>query len=71
MAYLNDDTICALATAHGGAMAIIRVSGNNAITIADALFVSQRGISLLTHAVTQPITARSVKQMGRSSTTWW
>lgn len=47
MAYLNDDTICALATAHGGAMAIIRVSGNNAITITDALFVSPTGHQLV------------------------
>ena len=43
MAYLNDDTICALATASGGAMAIIRVSGTQAISIADALFVSPTG----------------------------
>ena len=71
MAYLNDDTICALATASGGAMAIIRVSGTQAISIADALFVSPTGIDLLTPAATPPITALSVKAMARSSTTWW
>ena len=47
MAYLNDDTICALATASGGAMAIIRVSGTQAISIADALFVSPTGHRLV------------------------
>ena len=47
MAYLNDDTICALATAVGGAMAIIRVSGKEAITITDALFVSPTGHRLV------------------------
>ena len=47
MAYLNDDTICALATAPGGAMATIRVSGKEAITITDALFVSPTGHRLV------------------------
>lgn len=47
MAYLNDDTICALATASGGAMATIRVSGSQAILITDALFVSPTGHRLL------------------------
>ena len=47
MAYLNNDTICALATAPGGAMATIRVSGNEAITITDALFVSPTGHQLV------------------------
>ena len=37
------DTICALATAAGGAMATIRVSGVQAIDITDALFVSPTG----------------------------
>ena len=39
----SDDTICALATAAGGAMAIIRISGQQSITITDALFVSPAG----------------------------
>ena len=47
MAYLFDDTICALATATGGAMATIRVSGSQAITITDALFVSPTGHRLV------------------------
>lgn len=47
MTFLNDDTICALATATGGAMATIRVSGNQAIPITDALFVSPTGHRLV------------------------
>ena len=47
MAYLNNDTICALATAPGGAMATIRVSGVQAISITDALFVSPTGHRLV------------------------
>ncbi len=43
MVYQSDDTICALATAVGGAMAIIRISGNQSITITDALFDSPAG----------------------------
>ena len=43
MDYLSDDTICALATAPGGAMSIIRVSGRHAIPIADALFAPAAG----------------------------
>ena len=33
-----NETICALATAHGGAIAIIRMSGDDAISIASSLF---------------------------------
>ncbi|NDV60480.1 tRNA uridine-5-carboxymethylaminomethyl(34) synthesis GTPase MnmE [Bacteroides sp. 519] len=36
---MNQDTICAIATAQGGALGIIRISGNNAIEIADKIFV--------------------------------
>lgn len=35
---MNQDTICALATPPGGAIAVIRVSGPNAITITDSIF---------------------------------
>ena len=35
---MNNDTICALATPPGGAIAIIRISGPNAITTADSIF---------------------------------
>lgn len=34
----NEDTICAIATGHGGAIGIIRVSGPDAITITDHIF---------------------------------
>ncbi len=39
----SDDTICALATAPGGAMATIRVSGNRAVEITDSLFRTPSG----------------------------
>lgn len=44
----NQDTICAIATAQGGAIGIIRVSGAEAITIADRIFtpVGNHAISL-------------------------
>ncbi len=38
MTYLNDDTVCALATAPGGAIAVIRVSGKEALSITDRIF---------------------------------
>ena len=34
----TQDTICAIATAPGGAIAVIRVSGENAIAITDRIF---------------------------------
>lgn len=37
---VNQETICAIATAQGGAIGIIRVSGLNAIEITDSIFVS-------------------------------
>lgn len=55
MNILNDhQTICALATASGGAIGIIRVSGSDAITIVDKIFVSTSGKSL------ENVAARSV-----------
>ncbi len=39
---MSTDTICALSTAAGGAIAVIRVSGPKAITITDKLFVSPK-----------------------------
>ncbi len=55
MSILNDhQTICALATASGGAIGIIRVSGSDAITIVDKIFVSTSGKSL------ENLAARSV-----------
>jgi tRNA modification GTPase len=38
MTYLNDDTVCALATAPGGAIAVVRVSGKEALAITDRIF---------------------------------
>lgn len=39
----SDDTICALATAPGGAMATIRVSGEKAVDITDQVFHNRSG----------------------------
>ena len=42
----SEECICALATPAGGAIGIIRLSGNNAITITDKIFQSANGKSL-------------------------
>lgn len=44
---INQDTICAIATAQGGALGIIRVSGNDAIRIAENIFTPARKDSTL------------------------
>ena len=40
------DTICALATAQGGALNVIRISGENALDIVSRIFVPKRGLQL-------------------------
>ncbi|MBR2301362.1 MAG: tRNA uridine-5-carboxymethylaminomethyl(34) synthesis GTPase MnmE [Bacteroidaceae bacterium] len=40
------DTICALATAQGGALSVIRISGDKSLTIADKVFKSRSGKAL-------------------------
>jgi tRNA modification GTPase len=40
---MNTDTIVALATGQGGAIAVIRVSGDNAITLTDSVFAARNG----------------------------
>lgn len=47
---LNPDTICAIATAPGGAIGIIRVSGADAIAITDRIFTPLNGKSLAERA---------------------
>lgn len=42
----QQDTICAIATARGGAIGIIRVSGNEAISITDRIFKPMKGVAL-------------------------
>ena len=42
----TDDTICAIATAQGGAIGTIRVSGKEAITITDKIFTPVSGAPL-------------------------
>ena len=41
-----NDTICALATAQGGAINVIRVSGEKAVAIVSEIFVPKYGVSL-------------------------
>ena len=40
---MNEETICAIATAQGGALGLIRVSGVEAITITDEIFIPVSG----------------------------
>ena len=47
---MNQDTICAIATAPGGAIGIIRVSGPDAIAITDRLFTPASGNPLAERA---------------------
>ena len=42
----TDDTICAIATAQGGAIGTIRVSGKEAISITDKIFTPVNGVPL-------------------------
>lgn len=44
---MKQDTICAIATAIGGAIATIRVSGTDAIVLTDEIFVKANGTSLI------------------------
>lgn len=44
---IHQDTICAIATAQGGAIGIIRVSGPEAITITDRIFSPLQGVPLV------------------------
>ena len=41
-----NDTICALATAQGGALSVIRISGNDAVSIVSKIFVPKGGAPL-------------------------
>ena len=43
----NENTICAIATPVGGAIAIIRISGSNAINITDEIFYTISGKKLI------------------------
>ncbi len=43
---VDNDTICALATAQGGALGVIRISGRWAVEVADKVFVARNGKSL-------------------------
>ena len=42
----RNDTICALATAQGGALSVIRISGNDAVEIAERIFTPRGGTAL-------------------------
>lgn len=43
----NNDTICALATAQGGALSVVRISGSDAVGIAASVFTHRGGKSLV------------------------
>ena len=43
---IDNDTICAIATAQGGALSVIRVSGSKAVEITSSLFVPRNGKAL-------------------------
>lgn len=45
---MSEDTICALATASGGAIGVIRVSGPQTLTLADKVFRSRSGKTIAT-----------------------
>lgn len=45
---MSEDTICALATAVGGAIGVIRVSGPQTLTLADKVFRSRSGKTIAT-----------------------
>ena len=47
---MNEDTICAISTAQGGAIGIVRVSGSRAIAISDELFIAQKASITLTNS---------------------
>ncbi len=52
---MREDTICAIATAQGGALGIIRISGPKAIAIVDSIFYSSSKSKLLqkkSHTIT-------------------
>ena len=45
---MNQDTICAIATAQGGAIGIIRISGPDAINITSRIFIPAKTSKTLT-----------------------
>ncbi|MBQ7484981.1 MAG: hypothetical protein IJT89_13125, partial [Bacteroidaceae bacterium] len=42
---ITEDTICAIATARGGAIGVVRVSGTEAISIADKIFRGRKTLA--------------------------
>lgn len=66
----QEECICALATPAGGAIGIIRLSGNNAITITDQVFTSASG-KPLTGAKANTLHYGEIKDKdGKPSTTY-
>lgn len=64
----DHDTIAAPATAAGGALAVIRVSGGNALTICDRIF---RGSAPLADAGGYTVHYGHIMATGERSTTCW
>ena len=53
---MNEDTICAIATAQGGALGIIRVSGPKAIPLTSSIFRPFRASKQLEKALPYTLT---------------
>ena len=53
---LQNDTICAVSTAYGnGAIAVVRLSGKDAINICNKIFSAQHKNSKITEAASQTL----------------
>lgn len=58
---MNQDTICAIATAQGGAIGIIRVSGAEAIAITSRIFTAAKAGKQLAHQAPYTLTFGSIQ----------
>lgn len=68
---INQDTICAIATAQGGAIGIIRVSGPRAIEITSHLFIPVQGKPLTERKPYTLTFGKSFLHKEKLSTKYW
>ena len=61
MQSINSDTICAIATAQGGAIGVIRISGSRAISIVDSIFTPAGSPTPLSQRTPNTITFGYIK----------
>ena len=71
MKMINQDTICAIATAQGGAIGIIRVSGPRAIEITSHLFIPVQGKPLTERKPYTLTSEKSFLHKEKLSTKYW